>query len=143
MRSAMTEAISDVLIPRLARATSALVMAAAVTLAIAGVVLIGQGVWIHAKAALAQILLQRAFAETLATGQDVKPWSWADTWPVARVEVPRLHKSAIVLAGSSGQALAFGPGQLERTPEAGERGTAIYSPPPHTHFYFLAPLAIA
>src|SRR5712671_1306137 len=140
MRSAMTEAISEVLIPslaRLARLTSTLVMAMAAALAIVGVVLIGQGVWIHAKAVLAQILLQRAFAQTLATGQDVKPWSWADTWPVARVEVPRLHKSAIVLNGSSGQALAFGPGQVERTPVAGEPGTAIYSAHRDTHFAFL------
>jgi len=141
----MTEAISEVLLPslaRLARLTSALVMAMAAALAIAGVVLIGQGVWIHAKAVLAQILLQRAFAQTLATGADVKPWSWADTWPVARVEVPRLHKSAIVLAGSSGQALAFGPGQVERTPQAGERGTAIYSAHRDTHFDFLGDVAI-
>ena len=56
------------------------------------VLMIGQcrHVWIHAKALLAQVLLERAFAQTLATGQAVKPWSWADTWPVARVSVPRL-----------------------------------------------------
>jgi sortase A len=52
--------------------------------------------------------------------------------------VPRLRQSAIVLAGSSGQALAFGPGQLERTPEAGEDGTAVYSGHRDTHFAFLA-----
>ena len=109
----------------------------ALLLLIAGAVLIGQGLWIHAKAVLAQILLERAFAQTLTTGQPVKPWSWADTWPVARVEIPRLGKSAIVLAGSSGQALAFGPGQVERTPAAGEPGTAIYSAHRDTHFAFL------
>jgi sortase A len=110
---------------------------AAMLLFAAGMVLIGQGLWIHAKAALAQILLERAFAQTLATGQPVKPWSWADTWPVARVEIPRLGKSAIVLAGASGQALAFGPGQVEHTPAAGEPGTAIYSAHRDTHFAFI------
>jgi sortase A len=113
----------------------------ALVLMAAGATLIGQGVWIHAKAVLAQVLLNRAFAETILTGQDVKPWPWADTWPVARVEVPRLNKSAIVLAGSSGQALAFGPGQLERTPAAGEPGTAIYSAHRDTHFAFLGDVA--
>src|SRR5262249_41888719 len=97
----------------------------AVLLVVAGCGLIGQGLYIHAKAVLAQILLERAFAQTLATGQDVKPWSWADTWPVARVEVPRLGKSEIVLAGATGQAIAFGPGHVERTPQAGEPGTAV------------------
>jgi sortase A len=96
-------------------------------LAFAGLILLGQGSYIHAKAILAQILLERAFTETIATGHETKPWSWADTWPVARIEVKRIHASAIVLAGSSGQALAFGPGHVERTPDAGERGVAVYS----------------
>src|SRR5262247_3918085 len=90
-------------------------------LAAAGLVLFGQGAYIHAKALLAQALLQRAFTETIATGRDTKPWSWADTWPVARIEVKRIGASAIVLAGSSGQALAFGPGHVELTANAGER----------------------
>ncbi len=115
---------------------------AAALLGACGVTLASQGAWIHAKALLAQILLERAFAQTLATGQDAKPWPWADTWPVARIEVPRLHRSAIVLAGSSGQALAFGPGHLELTPDAGEAGTAIYSAHRGTHFAFLGQVAV-
>jgi sortase A len=100
--------------------------------------LVGQGVWIHAKALLAQVLLERAFAASLAAGAPVKPWSWADTWPVARIEVPRLHASEIALAGASGQALAFGPGHVERTPAAGEPGTAVYAAHRDTSFAFLA-----
>jgi sortase A len=102
-----------------------------------GLLLAGQGLWIPVKAVLAQILLERAFAQTVATGKAVKPWSWADTWPVARIEIPRLKASAIVLNGSSGQALAFGPGHVELTPAAGEPGTAIYSAHRDTHFAFL------
>jgi sortase A len=106
-------------------------------LAIIGLILFGQGAYIHAKALVAQVLLDRAFDKTIATGQATKPWSWADTWPVARIEVKRLHARAIVLAGSSGQALAFGPGHVERTPDAGERGVAVYSAHRDTHFAFL------
>ena len=54
----------------------------------------------------------------------------------------RLHASAIVLAGSSGQALAFGPGHVELTPEAGERGVAVYSAHRDTHFRFLKNVVI-
>jgi sortase A len=111
-------------------------------LAFAGLILLGQGSYIHAKAILAQILLERAFTETIATGHETKPWSWADTWPVARIEVKRIHASAIVLAGSSGQALAFGPGHVERTPDAGERGVAVYSAHRDTHFRFLRDVTI-
>ena len=112
--------------------------AAAAILCVAGLVLLGQGVWIHAKALLAQVLLERAFAASLADGRPVKPWSWADTWPVARIEVPRLGKNVIVLHGASGQALAFGPGHLARTPVAGELGHAVYAAHRDTHSAFLA-----
>jgi sortase A len=106
-------------------------------LAVIGLILFGQGAYIHAKALLAQVLLERAFEKNVATGRETKPWSWADTWPVARIEVKRLHASTIVLAGRSGQALAFGPGHVERTPDAGERGVAVYSAHRDTHFAFL------
>ena len=111
-------------------------------LALAGLIQLGQGSYIHAKAILAQIMLERAFIETVASGHATKPWSWADTWPVARIEVKRIHASTIVLAGSSGQALAFGPGHVERTPDAGERGVAVYSAHRDTHFRFLRDVAI-
>ena len=116
--------------------------AAAAILASLGLILLGQGAWIHIKALLAQILLERAFAAALASGHVVKPWSWADTWPEARIEVPRLGASVIALYGSSGQALAFGPGHVERTPDAGERGTAVYAAHRDTQFAFLGDIKI-
>jgi len=112
-------------------------VAAAVFLGLAGLSLTGDALYIHAKAILAQLLLDRAFAAELASGGVVKPWSWADTWPVARIEVPRLGRHAIVLASGTGQALAFGPGHVARTPEAGEAGTAVYAAHRDTHFAFL------
>lgn len=111
-------------------------------LALIGAILFGDGAYIHAKAWLAQLLLERAFDRSVATGQPVKPWSWADTWPVARIEVKRIGASAIVLEGTSGQALAFGPGHLHQTVDAGERGVAIYAAHRDTHFHFLRNVAV-
>jgi sortase A len=111
-------------------------------LALIGVMLFGDGAYIHAKAWLAQVLLQRAFDKSVATGQAVKPWSWADTWPVARIEVKRIGASAIVLEGVSGQALAFGPGHIQHTAAAGERGMAVYAAHRDTHFHFLRDVAM-
>ena len=110
--------------------------------AVTGAMLFGHGAYIHAKASLAQLLLERAFAETIATGKAVKPWSWADTYPVARIEVKRIRASAIALAGSSGQALAFGPGHVELSVEPGERGVALYAAHRDTHFRFLREVKI-
>lgn len=115
---------------------------AALAFAATGIVLTGQGVWIHAKAMVAQVLLKRAFAQTITSGHPVKPWSWADTWPVARIDVPRIGVSEIVLAGSSGQALAFGPGHVETSSDAGEPGVAVYSAHRDTHFRFLKEVKI-
>jgi sortase A len=123
--------------PSSRRRPSRLCLAAAAALALTGVLLIGDALYIRVKAALAQALLNRAFATEIAAGAVVKPWPWADTWPTARIEVPRLKARAIVLAGGSGQALAFGPGHLERTPDPGEPGTAVYAAHRDTHFAFL------
>lgn len=112
-------------------------MAVAAILVLAGLGLVGSGLYIHAKAVTAQFLLKRAFDESLRTRQPVKPWSWADTWPVARLDVPHLGASSIVLYGSSGQALAFGPSLLENVPQPGEPGTSVIAAHRDTHFSWL------
>ncbi|GEP11871.1 class GN sortase [Methylobacterium gnaphalii] len=112
--------------------------AAAALLIVCGLALTAQGAWIPAKAILAQVLLERAFAETLASGHPQKPWPWADTVPVARLTLG--GESYIALAGSSGQALAFGPGHVEGTPQAGEPGTAVYAAHRDTQFAVLRSL---
>ncbi len=101
------------------------------------VVLFGQSAWIFAKAQVAQVLLERAFSQSIASGQPVKAWNWADTWPVARIEISRLQASAIVLHGGSGEALAFGPALLDETARLGEPGTAVIAAHRDTHFAFL------
>jgi len=111
-------------------------------IALVGAALFGHGAFIQAKAVVAQVLLERAFTETLAKGHPVKPWSWADTVPVARIAVKRLEVTTIALAGSSGQALAFGAGHLEGSAEPGEPGIAVYSAHRDTHFRFLRDVRI-
>ena len=113
-------------------------LAAALILGAGALAFVGQGLAIYAKAILAQILLDRAFAQTLATSAPVKPWSWADTWPVAKVEMERIGLESIVLKGGSGQALAFGPGLLDGTALPGEEGTAVIAAHRDTHFAGLA-----
>jgi sortase A len=119
------------------RPASRVALAVAAVSALIGVALIGKGATIYAKAILAQILLERAFDRSLAAGAPVKAWSWADTWPVARLEVPRIGASAIVLKGGSGEALAFGPGLLDGTPAPGEAGSSVIAAHRDTQFSFL------
>lgn len=109
----------------------------AVALAAVGVWQVGHGAWIYAKALLAQQLLQRAWVRTLAGDSHVKPWPWADTWPVARLRVPAHGVDLIVLDGVSGRTLAFAPGLASGSARPGAPGTAIISGHRDTHFRFL------
>ena len=98
---------------------------------------LGEGSWIYAKAGLAQHLLQRAWSRTLAGETGVKPWPWADTWPVARLIVPSQNIDQIVLEGAYGRTLAFGPGHVESAQPIGSSGTIILTGHRDTHFRFL------
>jgi sortase A len=101
---------------------------------------VGEGSWIYAKAELAQYLLQRAWSRTLAGETAVKPWPWADTWPVARLTVPSRKIDLIVLNGSYGRTLAFGPGYVESSALPGSFGTMVLTGHRDTHFRFLKKL---
>ena len=100
----------------------------------------GEAAYIQAKAWMAQRLIAAAWDRSVATGAGVKPWPWADTWPVARLEAPRQGAAVMVLAGASGRTLAFGPGHVDGTPLPGDPGNAVISGHRDTHFAFLREL---
>lgn len=107
----------------------------------AGLFQFGQGVYIHAKAALAQVLLERAWIKTLEGETQSRPWAWADTWPVARLKVPAHNVDQIVLDGGTGNVLAFAPGRLEGSAAPGMPGRVVISGHRDTHFRFLQDIA--
>ncbi len=96
-----------------------------------------EGAWMFAKAGLAQLLLQRAWTRSLDGEARPKPWPWADTWPVARLQMPRLSVDLIVLAGAYGRTLAFGPGHVGSSALPGQQGTMMLVGHRDTHFQFL------
>lgn len=103
----------------------------------ASLMFFGNSIWIFAKAQLAQVLLERAFTQSILTGTPVKAWRWADTYPVARIKINRINAEAIVLNGSSGEAMAFGPALVNETARPGTRGTSVMAAHRDTHFSFL------
>lgn len=124
----------------LARGRRAIARLLFLLLALAGLALAARGAAIPAKAWLAQVLLDRAFAAGVANGEPVRAWPWADAAPVARIRVPRLGADRIVLSGGSGEALAFGPTLVPGSGRLGERGTAVFAAHRDTHFRFLGRL---
>lgn len=104
---------------------------------VAGAALTAQALYIPVKAQVAQVLLARAFAASIEQGTPVKPWSWADTAPLAKVSVPRLGVSEIVLSGGSGEAMAFGPTAIKDDPATRVTVLAAHR---DTHFEFVQDL---
>lgn len=109
--------------------------AAAVFLAVA-LWQIGSAALIAGKAWLAPVLIDQAWARTLAGDGRVRPWDWADTYPVAELHVPDLGVRRIALANVSMRNLAFGP-TVELHGE-----TRIFYAHRDTHFRFLKDVEI-
>lgn len=118
-----------------------LLAALMIALCLAGVTEIARGLYVPAKAVVAQLLLDRAFDRSLADHAPRKPWPWADMTPLARLSIPKLGVTRMVLDSGSGQALAFGPTLLPGGATLGQPGTAVIAAHRDTHFRFLRELA--
>jgi sortase A len=115
---------------------------AALLLAASALALSIDASWLHAKAWLAQQLLQQAWQDSRGTQLVRRPWPWADTYPVARLTIESRDVDQIVLAGDAGRSLAFGPGWAEASARPGRHGTIVISGHRDTHFAFLRDLAV-
>ncbi|WP_416307143.1 class GN sortase [Neptunicella sp. SCSIO 80796] len=97
--------------------------------------LIVSGGYIYAKAQVAQWLIKDAWQQTLDSNQWQLPWSWADTWPVAKLNLK--NKELYILEGASGRVLAFGPGHISQTPLPMQQGNTVVVGHRDTHFRIL------
>ncbi len=98
---------------------------------------LADGITIYLKAQLAQLLIEDAWTKTLTTGHPNKPWPWADTWPVARLQTAQADTDLYILKGANGSSLAFGPGWMEDSVNPNQTGTKLIAGHRDTHFKFL------
>ena len=92
---------------------------------------------IEIKARVAQVLLQHTWHKTLMTGQYQRPWKSFDGAPILRLVIPNFDIDQIVLAGTSGQALAFGPAFHQESVLPGLGGTIILSSHRDSHGLYI------
>ena len=109
----------------------------ALALLLAGAWLLGSAGWIHAKAALAQHLIARAWQGTAAGAPARRPWPGADLRPIARLTVPARGVDLFVLDDANPRALAFGPALVAGTAAPGSAGNSVIVAHRDTHFAFL------
>ena len=100
------------------------------------------GLWIPAKAVLAQHLLNLAWDRSQSGKLIARPWPWADILPVFRLSLPNHDSSFVVLNNSSGEALAFGPGHVNSSTQPGKSGVVVIGGHRDTHFSILREMKI-
>lgn len=68
--------------------------------------------WLPIKAWLSQQLISYSWHQTVSLNQKIKPWPWADTYPIAELSFQRLNKQIVVLNGGDPTTLAFSAGTI-------------------------------
>lgn len=107
-----------------------------------GVSQVGSAVYMVCKAELSRYLISESWSQSLKDKLVHKPWSWADTYPVARLFIPSLEKETYVLEGSSGRNLAFSATHLPQSGMPGENKSIIISGHNDSHFSYLDEISI-
>lgn len=107
---------------------------------VVGGLLLANGLWIPAKAQLAQVLLELAWQRTRVGEPDARPWPWADTAPLARLVIA--GERFIVLRDSGGESLAFGPSHVTGSALPGTAGTSVIAAHRDTQFTVLAEVEV-
>ena len=107
-----------------------------------GLLCLGRSGWIYTKAFIAQQLIGTAWRRVQAGDLDAKPWWWADTRPVAKLTFDRGSRALLVLEGSSGRNLAFGPVHDPASVLPGQWGNSVIEGHRDTHFSVLRDLRL-
>ncbi len=95
---------------------------------------LGQAGYLVVKAELAQHLLNQAWNEMKAGAVAVKPWPWADTYPLVKLRFGVNDQPMIVLAGATGRNLAFAPAHVSGSVQPGGSGVSVIGGHRDTHF---------
>ena len=109
---------------------------------ICGMALLANGIYMPAKAQLAQTLISLSWGHRTNGSLPSKPWFWADFYAIATLEVAALDAKVYVMQDSSGEALAFGPGHMPPSSKPGESGHVIIAGHRDSHFAFLEQINI-
>jgi len=68
--------------------------------------------WLPAKAWLSQQLISYSWHQSMQLNEEIKPWPWADTFPIAELLFKRVNKRVVVLNGGDPTTLAFSAGAV-------------------------------
>lgn len=89
---------------------------------------------------LVQNLLHTAWVQSQASGSPMRPWPWADDWPLARLTMPSLETEQVILANMGDSGAEFAPSHLRTSVLPGEQGNSVLTVPAPGYKNFLSHL---
>jgi len=107
------------------------------SLLITGSLLCLHASWLPVKALLSHQLISYSWHQTMELQQKIKPWPWADTYPIAELSFQRLNKSIVVLNGGDPTTLAFSAGAIAPFNQASSTQPFVVAGHRDSHFSFL------
>lgn len=93
--------------------------------------------WLPAKGWLSQQLISYSWHQTIHLKQKIKPWPWADTYPIAELSFMRLGKNIVVLNGGDPTTLAFSAGAIAPFNQVTSSQPFVVAGHKDSHFSFL------
>ncbi|MGB1261472.1 MAG: class GN sortase [Cognaticolwellia sp.] len=120
----------------------------AAALLLVGSLLCINACWLPAKAWLSQQLIHYSWQQAMAIKTSrldsqgsqvvIKPWPWADTFPIAELTFQRLKKNIVVLNGGDPTTLAFSAGAVAPYNQTHASKPFVVAGHRDSHFAFLA-----
>jgi sortase A len=107
------------------------------SLLVTGSLLCLHALWLPIKAWLSEQLISYSWHRTIDLKQKIKPWPWADTYPIAALSFQRLNKSVVVLNGGDPTTLAFSAGAIAPFNQARSTQPFVVAGHRDSHFSFL------
>lgn len=114
-------------------------------LLIAGSLLCIHASWLPVKAWLSQELISYSWQQSINSRSSlsnnlnvsIKPWPWADTFPIAELSFKRLQKNIVILNGGDPTTLAFSAGAIAPFNQANSAKPFVVAGHRDSHFAFL------
>lgn len=108
-----------------------------IVLGVIAILVIAQSMYLPAKAWLSQQLIAYSWEASQITKNPSPPWPWADTTAIAKMSIPRLNKSLVLLQGTDPTTLAFSAGVMHQYSRLKSNNPFVVAGHRDTHFSFL------
>jgi sortase A len=107
------------------------------SIVLVALLVIVNSLWLPTKAWLSQQLILFSWQQAVNEQHSPAPWPWADTYPIAKMSLPRLNHQLVVLMGADPSTLAFSAGMYHQFSTLNRLSPVVIAGHRDSHFAFL------